>query len=1094
MNVRIGCSEVTPELDAVVYAGSKLLVLSYFDRSLQDCKAFSAAFQLYNENEQGYLHIRFGNEVLYARTKKSLGECGKYQASFTKRQGNKDAFYHAVLEYSEIGIGKEYFISKKGEEGTNLYNHLMETGEWPLLPEWGEELFKTLLERRLIERWDVEVKGAGYSQLIKEHIFDDCVLVKADNAALNSCFGEVLENLIRRRRIEVCSEARGQKPLKIPDLDAYYERYGSASVSNLEAQLKPLTPLSGNIEGVALKGMRLYPQQITMVNGITALLSGKKSAGKSRYCFVNLGCGTGKTIISLAACEKYHIDRYLRLHPEKTLSDVYSDPEAVSYRTVIICPGHMVEKWKREAENQVPFAKAEIIDELWQLVKVKEIGKPHGKEILVMSKDFAKYTYAMQPVPHARTKGEVRQKECESCGKVYQNAGDICPECGHKGYRLHMTDRWGREEGKLYDAVGMKCPRCGKVLLPYHTIGANDKDRLASLDYDKFDNKRTENSLCYWCNEPLWEPYVRNREASAFADEEDRMSRREPYWKRISVYANAKMEAKKSLWAHKRYQAGLIAQALNEKKDNDGLRKYSPAQYIKRYMKGCVDFLIADECHQYKNTSGQGEAFSALAKVAKRTLGLTGTLTGGKAEDLFYPLYRLDPARMQKLGFRFGDAAAFSYRYGNVRKTKYYGEGEEGAENGITTRGRNVRSTVKIEPGISPLIFTEFLLDRAVFLDLDDMSGHLPPLSERVISVSPENSTEKSMYEDYKEVIEQLSKKVKDDSREFGLMGDMLQFSLSWLDKPYTEGKTAFISPYSGDAAAAYPQYEMYRDPKMLTTKEKALIDTVKKELSEDRRCFIFLEYTNQEDTNCSDRLQKILTDAVGERVEILRSSSPEAAKREEYIHRLAEEGVRVIITNPRCCETGVDFIFRGSDGNEYNYPTLVFYQLGYSLFTAQQASRRHYRLIQNRECRTYYMCWKGTAQEKVIGIISRKMVAASAIQGHFSTEGLMSMAEGVDARVELARSLSEKDTTSGANLQEMFDVLKGDRENPGSDDSGWEPMKLLKEVVDEKTYTELFVPKKAEVFSISDVLEEDDEDFFGESLELGDLDMELFG
>ena len=191
---------------------------------------------------------------------------------------------------------------------------------------------------------------------------------------------------------------------------------------------------------------------------------------------------------------------------------------------------------------------------------------------------------------------------------------------------------------------------------------------------------------------------------------------------------------------------------------------------------------------------------------------------------------------------------------------------------------------------------------------------------------------------------------------------------------------------------------------------------------------------------------------------------------------------------------TLLDFIFKGSDGKEYNYPTLVFYQLGYSLFTAQQASRRHYRLIQNRECRTYYMCWKGTAQEKVIGIISRKMVAASAIQGHFSTEGLMSMAEGVDARVELARSLSEKDTTSGANLQEMFDVLKGDRENPGSDDAGWEPMKLLKEVVDEKTYTELFVPKKAEVFSISDVLEEDDEDFFGESLELGDLDMELFG
>ena len=52
--------------------------------------------------------------------------------------------------------------------------------------------------------------------------------------------------------------------------------------------------------------------------------------------------------------------------------------------------------------------------------------------------------------------------------------------------------------------------------------------------------------------------------------------------------------------------------------------KPMPAQYIKSKLKNVFDILIADECHQYKNQTGQGWAFAALTNACKYTLCLTG--------------------------------------------------------------------------------------------------------------------------------------------------------------------------------------------------------------------------------------------------------------------------------------------------------------------------------------------------------------------------------------------------------------------------------------------------------------------------------------
>lgn len=148
-------------------------------------------------------------------------------------------------------------------------------------------------------------------------------------------------------------------------------------------------------------------------------------------------------------------------------------------------------------------------------------------------------------------------------------------------------------------------------------------------------------------------------------------------------------------------------------------------------------------------------------------------------------------------------------------------------------------------------------------------------------------------------------------------------------------------------------------------------------------------------------------------------------------------------------------------NGVSYNYPTLIFYQLGYSLFTIWQASRRHYRLNQREECRTYYIAVKHTVQEAVIGLIAEKMAATSAIQGKFSTEGLTAMANGVDAKVKLAQALSDMDNSTGSDLQDMFDVINQE-DFDDSQYTNYKPMLNLAELLGkdfpvEKTVDEMF-------------------------------------
>ena len=81
------------------------------------------------------------------------------------------------------------------------------------------------------------------------------------------------------------------------------------------------------------------------------------------------------------------------------------------------------------------------------------------------------------------------------------------------------------------------------------------------------------------------------------------------------------------------------------------LRRFAPAEYIKKYLKGYYDIVIIDEIQDYKAEGTlQGRAMGALLSSSRFALCLTGTLNSGYADDLFHLLFRMDPARLMADG------------------------------------------------------------------------------------------------------------------------------------------------------------------------------------------------------------------------------------------------------------------------------------------------------------------------------------------------------------------------------------------------------------------------------------------------------------
>ena len=421
--------------------------------------------------------------------------------------------------------------------------------------------------------------------------------------------------------------------------------------------------------------------------------------------------------------------------------------------------------------------------------------------------------------------------------------------------------------------------------------------------------------------------------------------------------------------------------------DGKKTRRFAPVDFIGRYMPGFFDYAIADEVHELKGDTAQGNALGTLAACAQHTAVLTGTLLGGYADEVFNILYRLEPGKMVKEGFEYGEAGvrAFTETYGLLEKLTVI----EPADNACSEA--RVTKRIRRRPGASPLLFGRFLMSLGAFISLEDISEALPPYREEVLTVEMDAPLKRV----YQKLEEDVKTALKEHRGNQSVMSVALNALLLYPDRPFRLGNLYGweLNPETQRRERFLISETVDLDERLVYAKERRLVEEVKAELARGRRCQIYAVYTQKRDV--TRRLEGILSNE-GIRVAVLTTEVPPES-REGWYERQLRAGVQAVICHPKLVQTGLDLI---------EFPTILFYETAYSIYVLRQASRRSWRIGQRLPVEVKFLHYAETMQESCLRLMGKKLLVSLAMEGKFSSEGLQAINEEDDILMAMAREL----------------------------------------------------------------------------------------
>lgn len=592
---------------------------------------------------------------------------------------------------------------------------------------------------------------------------------------------------------------------------------------------------------------------------------------------------------------------------------------------IVMCPSHVTRKWVREIGETLPDTYAMVVHSITDLDRLYALYEQGDKSVYaVFSKERARDGYMRYPA--------VRWNE--------RRRAFLCPDC---------------------DAViEMEISEDGA----HYTVPA---------DQFFFQKEHRKNHVCPQCGSPLWSAVNPDRQIE---------------WVKIGEYG----------WVH-RYgaeahlqrtkNANVCDQLAQIAEDPDGYypvrgarRRYPLSTYIKKKLHGRISGFLCDELHQYNNDSGQGDAMAELYGASKLFVGMTATLINGYSSGIFHLLYRIVPGLMLKDGKRYSSPGDFDAEYGvveNIYETK-------DAEYNANRRASKRKTRTRQLPGVSPLVFSRFLLEYTAFLSLSDMGKDLPSYEEIPVALDmPED-----VGECYQAVQNVLQKVLKNDRKAAQkILSAYLNLLTVYPDQPYDQPEV--IHPITGMPIVTP---KSCGDFSRLFPKEEKVLELVRQKVANGERVLIYTSWTR---TDSQQKLLKLLQEN-GYRTEIL---APQIAteKREEWVDKRVKNGLQVLITNPRCVETGLDL---------NAFTTIIFYSMDYNLFTLRRASRRSWRINQTEpKVEVYMLYYADTLQTKAMKLMASKLAVAGIIEGTFSEEGLAAMSDVKDLTSQMAKELA---------------------------------------------------------------------------------------
>lgn len=701
------------------------------------------------------------------------------------------------------------------------------------------------------------------------------------------------------------------------------DRYGAQLAQAAEERAAPalssddlpdLSDLNQYRSIQANKRFAYFPSQREKIGGLVYVLR------KYRRAMAVMGCGTGKTPSSLAAS---HV-----LFKGNELFD------GRPFIALVMSPGHIVEKWQREARQTIPGADVRIVRNLHQMMAfhrvVKEQRPVKRPYIVICSKEALKLGM-LTDVPVCTER------------RVLQRVKVHAPLPTDRSVRmLFKTASISREEWATmphYEvartSIVAACPNC--------------LTRIKSMD-GGYETRETYLSgprrKCPACGE----------------------------W--MSTHAATRQ------YKHQRLDT-----------------------YIQRHMRGVFDLLIADEVHELSGEdTAQGTALAHLASACRYTIGLTGTLINGKASSIYSILWRMWPDLMRARGFRFGDGErAFCERYGVLQH-------ELVRDLSGTTAARPEKTGRRVRAGISPDLFNHFLIGRSVFMELEELGQALPPITRELVPCTAGPALAGA----YADLDEALVKAIKAPHSGKGpptLATTRILALDSYLDQPW--GYPDINEPVYDDEGNKVGLKFVVR-PKDLDehygSKDEALLRIIQSELAVGRKCCIYCQYTDPiaGKRNVRNKLLYFL-DANSINARVLPDTvAPD--KREEWLAVHAHE-FDVLIVHPKRVQTGLDLI---------DFPTIIWYQIGYSCHVMRQASARARRPIQTQPCKVFFLYYRGTVQEHALALMGDAEAASQALEGKFDVNAMNVMLNGADDDSILS-SLARRLDASGLDAQSSW-------------------------------------------------------------------------
>ena len=793
-----------------------------------------------------------------------------------------------------------------------------------------------------------ELRWKGIPRIEVDLYFDPKLLSQILKEKASQATGEADDALLAEL-FETGGTAAGGE---IIPLSAFIDEFGASLLDAVREQNPPVYQgVPDPSREAVMDGLlrKPFPAQRDVVQAVTRLLVDEgEPAG-----VINAEMGTGKTMMAIAAAAVMHEEGY--------------------GRTLVISPPHLVYKWRREIRDTVPNARVWILngpDTLKKLLQLRTMwAKPTVPEFFIMGRVRMRMGFNWRPAFV-----EKRFLETQPLGGKVVMSYATCPRCGEpvrdeEGMPLTA----GLAEARL-DQERTACKGCGERLW---TLAARGQAQKSPRDLVGEALRQI----------PTIGAKTADRLLGAFGEELLSGMLGDNVYEFINL-----MDEEGNLFFSDR-QAKRMERAMSNMEFSFGQGGYQPTEFIKRYLpQGFFSLLVVDEGHEYKNEgSAQGQAMGVLARKCRKTLLLTGTLMGGYADDLFYLLHRLNPGQMVKDGFAYnarrslgGAGMAFMREHGVL--IDVFKDTNEGSHR--TAKGNKQTHRTKKGPGFGPKGIMRYVVPITAFLKLRDIGADvLPPYKEHFVGVDMRED-QYLAYRNLSETLREILGKAL-ACGDTSLLGVVLNVLLAWPDCAFRD---ELVKHPRTRAQLAYVPAVLR--PGEMGPKEEKLLEICRAEKARGRRVLVYSVYSGTRDTTARLKAQ---LDGAGFKVAVLRASV-DASKREDWLFDQVDKGVDIIITNPELVKTGLDML---------EFPTIVFMQSGYNVYTLQQAARRSWRIGQKADVDVYFLGYSGSAQMACLELMAKKIAVAQSTSGDMPESGLDVLNQGGESiEVALARQL----------------------------------------------------------------------------------------